>query len=243
MSSTPTSAATRRAGSTMPATPTARPTRSDGRVFIKALRDVQPGRGTVLRLRPGDRRALHAEAEEGVRLPLRQPELPRHAAGAEEALNLAAQRRCPTADTCTGAPRRCGKSSAALLPGLSVEVVASAESTNTRLLERARISSGRRDAPDHHARRARSAHAPWDAPTPHGRRNDDTRPCLLVAEQQTSGRGRLGRVWHASAGASLTFSLALALRPPTGRACRWPWAWPWPTRWIRRSTQRRCASA
>jgi BirA family biotin operon repressor/biotin-[acetyl-CoA-carboxylase] ligase len=101
-----------------------------------------------------------------------------------------------------------------LLPGLSVEVVASADSTNTRLLERARLSSGRRNAPVTTPGQLDSAQAPWDAPTPHGRRNDDTHPCLLVAEQQTSGRGRLGRVWHASAGVSLTFSLALALRPP-----------------------------
>ena len=47
-------------------------------------------------------------------------------------------------------------------------------------------------------------------------------PVLLVAEQQTAGRGRLGRVWHSDAGAgasragagSLTFSLGLALSPP-----------------------------
>ena len=38
-------------------------------------------------------------------------------------------------------------------------------------------------------------------------------PCLLVAEEQTRGRGRLGRGWIASAGASLTFSLALPLAP------------------------------
>ena len=66
------------------------------------------------------------------------------------------------------------------LPGLSVEVVAQADSTNTRLLDRAR-------------------------------RTGDTQPCLWVAEHQTAGRGRLGRDWHASAGASLTFSLALTL--------------------------------
>jgi BirA family biotin operon repressor/biotin-[acetyl-CoA-carboxylase] ligase len=33
-------------------------------------------------------------------------------------------------------------------------------------------------------------------------------PCLLVAGRQTAGRGRLGRRWHAAAGASLTFSIA-----------------------------------
>ena len=76
-----------------------------------------------------------------------------------------------------------------LLPGLSVEVVARLESTNTELLERARAAGGRRSG--------------------------DTQPSLLVAEHQTRGRGRLGRDWLASAGASLTFSLALPLAPAT----------------------------
>ncbi|MGV3572426.1 MAG: biotin--[acetyl-CoA-carboxylase] ligase [Ramlibacter sp.] len=39
-------------------------------------------------------------------------------------------------------------------------------------------------------------------------------PTLLVAEQQTAGRGRLGRAWQSQAGASLTFSLGLPLAPP-----------------------------
>ena len=43
-------------------------------------------------------------------------------------------------------------------------------------------------------------------------------PVLLVAEQQTAGRGRLGREWHSGGGApaatsSLTFSLGLPLSP------------------------------
>ena len=38
-------------------------------------------------------------------------------------------------------------------------------------------------------------------------------PTLLVAEQQTAGRGRLGRDWHSAVGDSLTFSLALPLAP------------------------------
>ncbi|MDB5945751.1 MAG: birA [Ramlibacter sp.] len=38
-------------------------------------------------------------------------------------------------------------------------------------------------------------------------------PVLLVAEQQTAGRGRLGREWHGRAGDSLTFSLGLMLAP------------------------------
>jgi BirA family transcriptional regulator, biotin operon repressor / biotin---[acetyl-CoA-carboxylase] ligase len=101
-----------------------------------------------------------------------------------------------------------------LLPGLFVEVLAHADSTNTRLLERARESSGHRtglisrpgelDAlqPDAAGER-----------TPHGRRMVDVQPCLLVAEQQTRGRGRLGRDWVSNAGASLTFSLSLPLAP------------------------------
>jgi len=38
-------------------------------------------------------------------------------------------------------------------------------------------------------------------------------PVLLVAEQQTAGRGRLGRGWVSQAGESLTFSLGLSLAP------------------------------
>jgi BirA family biotin operon repressor/biotin-[acetyl-CoA-carboxylase] ligase len=78
-----------------------------------------------------------------------------------------------------------------LLPGLSVEVVASIASTNTELLERARRA----------------------IPGGVGRRQTDTSPCLLVAEQQTQGRGRQGKPWQSSEGASLTFSLALPLAP------------------------------
>jgi BirA family transcriptional regulator, biotin operon repressor / biotin---[acetyl-CoA-carboxylase] ligase len=73
------------------------------------------------------------------------------------------------------------------LPGLSVEVLAQAESTNTLLLERARAGSGRRQ--------------------------DDAQPCLVVAEHQTLGRGRQARAWHAAPKASLTFSLGLPLAP------------------------------
>ncbi|WP_238945774.1 biotin--[acetyl-CoA-carboxylase] ligase [Vandammella animalimorsus] len=43
-------------------------------------------------------------------------------------------------------------------------------------------------------------------------------PCVLVAGQQTAGRGRMGKRWHtpqdgAQAGAALTFSLGLPLAP------------------------------
>ena len=99
-----------------------------------------------------------------------------------------------------------------LLPGFSVEVLARAESTNTVLLERARVMSGQRDAPI--TRPGDLVDGRHDEPrTPHGRRSADVQPCLLVAEHQTRGRGRLGRGWTASAGASLTFSLALPLAP------------------------------
>ena len=38
-------------------------------------------------------------------------------------------------------------------------------------------------------------------------------PVLLVAEQQTAGRGRLGRGWASQVGDSLTFSLGMPLAP------------------------------
>ena len=82
-----------------------------------------------------------------------------------------------------------------LLPGLSVEVVARTTSTNSALLERARIGS--------------AGHA--EDGVPFGRRAADLQPCLLVAEHQTGGRGRLGKSWQSAAGASLTFSLSLPL--------------------------------
>lgn len=40
-------------------------------------------------------------------------------------------------------------------------------------------------------------------------------PCLLVAERQTAGRGRLGRTWWSQPGDSLTFSLGLPLGAPS----------------------------
>jgi len=44
-------------------------------------------------------------------------------------------------------------------------------------------------------------------------RDGRTEPTLLVAEQQTAGRGRMGRDWRAVRGDALTFSLALPLAP------------------------------
>ncbi|MCP5269714.1 MAG: biotin--[acetyl-CoA-carboxylase] ligase [Burkholderiaceae bacterium] len=89
-----------------------------------------------------------------------------------------------------------------MLPGLNIEVLASVGSTNATLLARARgepDSTGGADG------------------TPRlGRRQADLQPALLVAEQQTAGRGRQGKGWQSAAGASLTFSLALPLAPAHG---------------------------
>lgn len=67
------------------------------------------------------------------------------------------------------------------LPGFTVEVLPSVDSTNTELMRRARAGQ--------------------------------VEPVLLVAEQQTAGRGRMGRAWHSQVGDSLTFSLGMPLAP------------------------------
>ena len=80
------------------------------------------------------------------------------------------------------------------LPGLSVEVVARIASTNTALLERARIALPLDDTGEPvQVRQSVESQA-------FGRRAADLQPCLLVAEHQTHGRGRLGRIWQASPG-------------------------------------------
>lgn len=81
-----------------------------------------------------------------------------------------------------------------LLPGLSIEVIAHVDSTNSHLLQRYRGSHG----------------SPNEGAVP-GRRAVDHQPCLLVAEHQSVGRGRMGRSWTSARGASLTFSLAAVL--------------------------------
>jgi BirA family biotin operon repressor/biotin-[acetyl-CoA-carboxylase] ligase len=100
-----------------------------------------------------------------------------------------------------------------LLPGLSVEVMARTDSTNTLLIERARVSGGRRDQPVTMPGALDARDTREEGRSPLGRRTGDTHPCLLVAESQTRGRGRHGRTWQSSVGASLTFSLALPLAP------------------------------
>ncbi len=93
------------------------------------------------------------------------------------------------------------------LPNLSIEVVSQIASTNTALLERARVAARLSSEGDFaQVRRSTESQA-------FGRRTADHQPCLLVAEQQTLGRGRQGRVWQSEAVASLTFSLAIPLAP------------------------------
>ena len=92
-----------------------------------------------------------------------------------------------------------------LLPGLSVEVVERCASTNTTLLERARVEV-RPEADDSEVLVRRSVES-----KAFGRRAADVQPCLLVAEHQSGGRGRLGRGWSSAPGASLTFSLSLPI--------------------------------
>ena len=132
---------------------------------------------------------------------VRQQELPRHLAGAEEgALKEAMSTAGPPqgAKTPSGGrePHAVGERGghfswpsesiweavAPLLPGFTVELLPSIDSTNSELMRRARAGQ--------------------------------MEPVLLVAEQQTAGRGRLGRQWLSDgpqAGATLTFSLGLPL--------------------------------
>ncbi|MFM2118897.1 MAG: hypothetical protein RL722_365 [Pseudomonadota bacterium] len=74
--------------------------------------------------------------------------------------------------------------SQALVQGLSIDILPLTGSTNADALARLR------QGPD-----------------------GDASPCLIVAERQSAGRGRLGRPWWSAPGASLTFSLALAYAP------------------------------
>ncbi len=92
-----------------------------------------------------------------------------------------------------------------LLPGVSVEILPVAASTNTSLLDRARVvQQSQVDAGNVLVRRSVESGA-------FGRRAADLQPALLVAEHQTAGRGRQGRNWESAVGASLTFSLGLPM--------------------------------
>lgn len=67
------------------------------------------------------------------------------------------------------------------LPGFTVEILPTVDSTNSELMRRARGGL--------------------------------MEPVLLAADEQTAGRGRMGKGWHSRAGQSLTFSLAMPLAP------------------------------
>lgn len=77
---------------------------------------------------------------------------------------------------------------APLLPGFTVEVLPTIDSTNTELMRRARAGQ--------------------------------TEPTLLVAEQQTAGRGRLGRVWQSGVDMSSAGPPQAARAPLGGSAAR-----------------------
>ena len=73
------------------------------------------------------------------------------------------------------------------------------------------------DVCDSTNRLARQAARDWD-----GQRA--SRP-LIVAHQQTAGRGRLGRSWEAAAGENLLFSAVLTPQVPVARAARCVMVW------------------
>ncbi len=75
---------------------------------------------------------------------------------------------------------------APLLPGFTVEVLPEVDSTNSELMRRFKGTD---------------------------RFGPQTEPTLLVAEQQSAGRGRLGRAWASQRGSSLMFSIGLPLAP------------------------------
>ena len=143
-------------------------------------------------------------------MPLRVPALPRHHAGPEALTRMQALPEMTDSDAkIPWGAQALWQQLVPLLPGLSIEVVRSSPSTNSALLERARIRpedwpEDRRDAD--HARVRRSVES-----AAFGRREADLQPCLLVAEHQSAGRGRQGRTWKSAPGASLTFSLGLPL--------------------------------
>ncbi|MES2508939.1 MAG: biotin--[acetyl-CoA-carboxylase] ligase [Pseudomonadota bacterium] len=72
------------------------------------------------------------------------------------------------------------------LEGFTLEALPEIDSTNSELMRRFRGSAS-------------------IAPRPE--------PTLIVAEQQTAGRGRLGRNWQSRRGDSLTFSLGMQINP------------------------------
>ena len=171
----------------------------DGRVFIKALRDIEPGEelfydyGLIIDERYTPKLKKQFECRCGARKC-------RGTMLAPEALSDAMRMHRTVA-----ALGRRGAVAAAepLLPGLSVEVVRACRRPTRRCSSARAVAEPRPTRRRCAQRRARRF----------GRRAGDSQPCLLVAEHQTAGRGRQGRAWQVGAGASLTFSLALPLAP------------------------------
>ena len=161
----------------------------DGRVFIQALRDIEPGEelfydyGLVIDERYTPKLKKQFACRCGTR----------GCRGTCSRPSGAADRACPgpqRASTEGRAPAALGATLLRarlepLLPGSPSRSSGPAGSTNTVL---ARTGTPRR-------------------------RGGGGRCRALVAERQTSGRGRLGRSWPSDAVASLTFSLALAFEP------------------------------
>ncbi|MEC8424088.1 MAG: biotin--[acetyl-CoA-carboxylase] ligase, partial [Myxococcota bacterium] len=73
------------------------------------------------------------------------------------------------------------------------------------------------DVCDSTNRVAREAASRWPGPPSPGP--------LIVAEQQTAGRGRQGRTWDAAPGQNLLWSMVLAPRVPPDRAARCVMVW------------------
>ncbi len=90
-------------------------------------------------------------------------------------------------------------------PGFTAEVLPEIDSTNTELLRRYKTHTQAQTLAQ-----GFGAQAP-DAPGQEAF-GVAVAPTLLLAERQTAGRGRLGRVWSSDA-TSLTFSLGLNLSP------------------------------
>ena len=191
-----------------------------GRVFIRALRADRRRRGAVLRLRADARRPPHGEGEEAVRMPLRQT----RPAAARCWRRSADRRGAPTIDPDAHDPcpcRRIADRGRTAAPALGRRVAVGAARAAAAGAERRGggahgVDQLRADRarPAGAARRGRAASA---SSTSRAAASDgataDTQPCLLVAEQQIGGRGRIGRAWRSAPGASLTFSLALPLAP------------------------------
>ena len=87
-----------------------------------------------------------------------------------------------TSPTLQGAAESLWEQLSPAWPGFTVEVLPEIDSTNTELLRRFKAQT------------------------------QGAEPTLLLAERQTAGRGRMGRVWSSDA-TSLTFSLGLNLTP------------------------------